>query len=158
MPLALSPASVSALRNRVANGNFAIGTISTASATVFSAGAYMFGGWVAGSGGCTATWGSPALDRIVTISAGSMVNATHAGVMEGGGYTLAWIGTAMGRINGGAYSLSQLNLVLPQGVSASVEFAVGLGLIGTVGLVQLEPGLKRSAFERLPTAIETLRV
>lgn len=142
-------------RNRLHNGNFQVNQRGIASPQAAGAGVYGFDRWKAGTGGCTFSFVVNGKDVTLTITAGSLLQIIAASNVEGGVYALANRGTAQARIavNGaatsGAYAAATVaNPLLSAnangGQTMSVEFS-----LGTVSLVQLEPGTVATPFERL---------
>jgi hypothetical protein len=135
-------------RNRLINGNFAINQrVAPAASTSYPAGAYIFDRWKAGAGGVTLSWSRAASgDVIVTITAGSLCQTVEGPLYlpEGGTYTLSWQGTAKAGLNGGTTAQTSPWVIggLPAGANQLVEFGVG-----TLTLVQLEPGAVATPFE-----------
>lgn len=136
--------SFGGLRNRIMNGNFAVNQLALSGTVTLSAGQYGHDQWKAGASGCTYTFVTSGIDTIITITAGSLQQVIEGSYVEGGDYTLSWVGTATASINGGTAAASPLTATgLTAGSNATVEFGVG-----SVGKVQFEPGDTATTFER----------
>lgn len=130
-------------RNRIHNGGFGINQRVQVSGVPIIAGAYGHDRWKAGAGGCTYTFTQTQPTTVITITAGTLQQVVEAVTVEGGAYTLSWIGTATGRI-GGAFLVSPITVAgLPASTAITVEFSTG-----TLDRVQLEPGSSASTFVR----------
>ncbi len=145
--------SISGNRNRIINGNFLINQRIYVSGTALSSGSYAHDRWKAGASGCTYTFTQQVVDTTITITAGTLQQVIEAVSVEGGTYTLSWIGTAQARVNSGSYGSSPLTVTgIGTGGNVTVEFNTG-----TVRNVQFEPGSTASTFERrLVTAEQML--
>lgn len=132
------------LRNLVINGGFQVNQRGYASGATLAAGAYGHDRWKAGSGGCSYGFTSTKPDTTITITAGSLVQIVEDVNVVGGAYTLSWTGTAQARIGAGAFAASPLTVTgLAAGAPITIEFGTG-----TLGKVQLEPGLVGSPLEK----------
>src|SRR6202035_5877047 len=79
---------------------------------------------------------------VITITVGTLQEVVEAVAVEGGSYTLSWVGTATGRINSGAFGTGPITAT---GLSANTAITVEFGT-GTLSKVQLESGSVASAF------------
>lgn len=144
-------------RNRLINGNFAINQRAVTGTVTLAAGAYGHDRWKAGAGGCTYTFSTSGNDTVVNITAGSLMQVIEGANVEGGQYTLNnGGGSAQMRaaINGaatsGSYSAGPIvTSTANGGQNITVEFTTG-----TVGKLQLEPGMTATPFERRSIATE----
>ncbi len=155
-------------RNAIVNGSFAVNQRGTTSGVSLAAGAYGHDRWKAGAGGGSYTFAQSLPDTLVTITAGTLVQAIEAGNVVAAAWWLTWTGTATARVWQGSaaggfapgtariIAGNTVNTLLVSGLTpgavASVEFATG-----TLGLVQLEaalPGAGPTRFERRPFASE----
>jgi hypothetical protein len=154
----LNGGPLAGVRNRIVNGGFRVNQRAYVSATALAAGGFGHDRWKAGSAGCTYSFVQGAADTTITITAGTLVQVVEDASVEGGAYTLSWIGTAQARIAAsgggpsGAYASSPL-VVMGAGAGQAVTVEFGAG---TLGKVQLEPGVTASPFERRPIAAELL--
>lgn len=141
------------IKNKVRNGNFVINQRAKSGTVTLAAGIYGQDGWKAGAGGCTYTFAASGNRTILTISAGSLVQAIEDVLLEPGQYTLSNQGTAQARIavNGaalsGAFTACPLvSAAVTGGLSGAagvlVEFSTG-----TLDRVQLEAGLVATSFD-----------
>lgn len=133
----------SAARNKIINGNFEINQRVVTSPTTLSAGVYGHDRWKAGTGGCTYSFATTGSDTLITITAGSISQAIEGININTTTYIMSWTGTAQGRIVGGTYANSPVNLTATAGSNLSVEFGTG-----TLGLIQIEVGTNVNTFER----------
>lgn len=130
-------------RNKIINGNFGVNQRGVASAsTAYAAGAYTLDRWKAGAGGVTLSFSTTANVTTIDITAGTLVQVIEGNNLQSGTHVLSWGGTAQGRIDAGAYGASGLTGAATGGANLTVEFG-----IGTLKLVQLEPGTVRTPFE-----------
>ncbi len=149
-------------RNALINGTFAINQRSYASGAALAANAYAHDRWKAGAGGGTYTFTQTVPDTVVTITAGTLVQAVDAPNVYATAWWLTWTGTATARVWQGAASGSfsagiatkvggvAINALLVTGLTlgtiANIEFTAG-----TLGLVQFEAALPNAGptrFER----------
>lgn len=132
-------------RNVLLNGAFHINQRVFAGGAL-TAGTYGHDAWKAGAAGCTYTAaGSGGAPTVLTITAGSLQHIVDAPDVVGGVYTVSWVGTAQGRVNGGAYAASPFTTAaLPTDTAITVEFNTG-----TLSQVQCEQGASATAFEHL---------
>lgn len=131
-------------RNRIHNGGFGINQRAQVSGGALAAGAYGHDRWKAGAGGCTYTFAQTQPSTVITITAGTLQQVIEALTVEGGSYTLSWLGTATARINAGSYLASPVTVTgLAANTAITVEFNTG-----TADRAQLEPGSVASVFAR----------
>ena len=135
--------------NKIINGNFLINQRAYVSGATLAAGAYAHDRWKAGSGGCVYTFTQSTPDTTITITSGTLVQSIEDANIEGGAFTLCWMGSALARVGGGSYAASPITLMLTAGVQANIEFGTG-----TLGQVALAKGSSPTAFERRPIGIE----
>lgn len=147
----LNTAEQLGLRNAVIDGNFALNLAATpVSGTVnLSAGQYGHTMWKAGASGCSYTFATVQGITTITILSGSLMQVMEGNRFRSGTRVLSWVGSAQGRIDGGAYGASGLLGTAVGGTNQTVEFNVG-----TVSLVQYEPGVKPSPFHFIGTSFE----
>ena len=154
---ALNGGALAGNRNRIINGSFQVNQRAVASGVSLAAGFYGFDRWKAGSGGAALTFSAAAPDTALTIASGTLVQVIEGVNVEGGNYVLSWRGSSQARVSQGAlptagFSAGPIRLSgLASGANIFVEFAVG-----SVGLVQLEPGLVATPFERRPLGAELM--
>lgn len=132
-------------RNRLRNAGFRINQRAVSGTVTLAAGAYGHDGFKAGAGGCTYTFARASGVTTLTITAGTLVQVIEGGLClpEGGTYTLSWLGTAPGRVNGGASAASPLTVTgLTPDANATIEWGPG-----TLALPTFEPGGRRTVFE-----------
>ena len=145
------------LRNRLINGAFQVNQRGYASGAALAAGAYGHDRWKAGAAGCAYTFAPGAVETVITLGSGSLVQVIEAGHVAGGALALSWTGNAGGRVGvggaapSGAYAASPLVLAgVPAGQAVSLEFSGG-----TLGQVQAEGG-GATPFERRFPGLEVL--
>nr|WP_246775858.1 hypothetical protein [Methylobacterium aquaticum] len=132
-------------RNRLRNAGFTINQRAVSGTVTLAAGAYGHDGFKAGANGCTYTFARSSGVTTLTISAGTLVQVIEGALYmtEGGTYTASWLGTALARLNGGAYAASP---IVANGLTADANLTVEWGT-GTLALPQVEPGTRRTVFE-----------
>ncbi|BDL40916.1 hypothetical protein [Methylorubrum sp. GM97] len=134
-------------RRRTRNGDFSINQREVTGNVALAANAYGHDGWKAGAGGCTYSATSVYYlgPSIVQIASGSLVQIVEGAlyVPDGGAHVLSWAGSALCRVNGGAYAPSPIALPgLSPGANVTLEFGVG-----SLGYVQLELGSTPTPYE-----------
>jgi hypothetical protein len=138
-----------AFRNKIINGNFGINQRIYVSGTATSgANEYTLDRWRVVTSGQNLTFSASGTGNIVTAPAGGIEQVIEALNIEGGTYTLSWIGTATGAVNGSAIANGG-QVTLPDNTNATIRFTSG-----TVSLVQLEAGSVATPFENRPIGIE----
>ncbi len=148
-------------RNALLNGNFSVNQRAYASGGALAANAYAHDRWKAGTAGAY-TFAQVAPDTIVTITAGTLVQAVDAPNVTAAAWWLTWTGTAQARVwqgaASGAFSAGTpakvagvtLNALLVTGLAPGTITAVEFGA-GTLGLAQFEAALPNAGptrFER----------
>ena len=143
---AAASAAISKFRNRLINAGFTINQRVYVSNTALSAGTYAHDRWKAGASGGTYTFtqGSAGVPITITITAGSLQQVIEGCNMpDGGTFTLSWVGTAQGRVNGGSYGSSPITVTgLTAGSNCTLEFNTG-----TLSIPQIEVGSSATGFE-----------
>ena len=121
--------------NLLINSNFEANQQAVSGSVVLSAGVYGHDGFYAGSGGCTYTFAKSNGVTTITVSAGTLIQATEAQAIVPGAHTASWTGTAQASLDGGTSAVSPVTETLTGGVSVDVEWGTG-----TISLVKLEKG------------------
>ena len=129
-------------KNAIINGNFGINQRGVSGTVVLSAGDYGHDRWKAGTSGCTYTFTTTNNLTTITITAGSLMQVIEGINLQSGSYTLSWIGTAQGKVDGGVYAGSGLTGTAVGGTNQTIEFNTG-----TLSLVQYEAGSVATPFE-----------
>lgn len=137
------------VRSRIRNGNFTVNQRAVSGSVTLAANAFGHDGWKGGPSGCTYTFDKVGGITVLTITAGTLRQGIE-GVLylpEGGLYTLAWDGTAPGRmVQSGTpltdYGPSPRTGTIAAGISATIEFG-----LGTLMLPRLAPGTVAALFE-----------
>lgn len=129
--------------NAIINGNFQVNQRGVSGTVTLAAGAYGHDRWKAGASGCTYTFATVDNVTTLTISAGSLIQVIEGLNLYSGTYTLSWTGTAQGKIGAGSYSGSGVTGSVTGGTNLNIEFGTG-----TLSLVQFEPGVEATPFER----------
>lgn len=129
--------------NAIINGNFQVNQRGVSGTVTLAAGAYGHDRWKAGASGCTYTFATVDNVTTLTISAGSLIQVIEGLNLYSGTYTLSWTGTAQGKIGAGSYAGSGVTGSVTGGTNLNIEFGTG-----TLSLVQFEPGVEASPFER----------
>jgi hypothetical protein len=136
-------------RNKIINGNFGINQRVYVSGTATSgANQYTLDRWRVVTSGQNLTFSASGTGNIVTAPAGGIEQVIESLNIEGGTYTLSWIGTATGAVNGTTVANSG-QVTLPANTNATIKFSSG-----TVSLVQLEEGSVATPFENRPIGTE----
>jgi hypothetical protein len=125
-------------KNKFSNPLFLINQRGYSGTVTLAANTYGHDRVKAGASGCTYTFSINNGITTLNITAGSLQQVIRPTTFGGdyGTYFLSWVGTAQGRINGGAYGASGL-------VSATVDGSANITLefgVGTFSLVQFEKG------------------
>ena len=129
--------------NAIINGNFQVNQRGVSGTVTLAAGAYGHDRWKAGASGCTYTFATVNNVTTLTITAGSLIQVIEGLNLYSGTYALSWSGTAQGKIGAGSYAGSGVTGTATGGTNLNIEFNTG-----TVSLVQFEPGVEASPFER----------
>ena len=129
--------------NAIINGNFQVNQRGVSGTVTLAAGAYGHDRWKAGASGCTYTFATSNNVTTLTISAGSLIQVIEGLNLYSGTYALSWTGTAQGKIGAGSYSGSGVTGSVTGGTNLNIEFGTG-----TLSLVQFEPGVEATPFER----------
>lgn len=133
----------SSFRNKLRNGNFEVNLRKVSGTVTLAAFAYGHDGFKAGAGGCTYTFSKSANKTTLTITAGTLLQIVDGAKLQSGTYTIGYDGTAPVRLNGGAWGTSgMIDTTVVGGVNQTIEWGVG-----TLSLVQYEPGTVRTMFE-----------
>ncbi len=145
----LNSGQLAGMRNKVINGNFAINQRAVSGTVTLAAGAYGHDRFKAGASGCTYTFSTTANVTTLNITAGSLMQVIEGINLQSGTHVLSWQGTAQGRIDSTAYGASGITGTATGGTNQTVEFGVG-----TLSLVQYEPGTVATPFEMRSIAAE----
>lgn len=143
-------------RNLLVNGNFAVnqrGYVSGTNTTV--AYQYTLDMWRVVTGGQNVTFtnlggGTANFANQVTAPAGGLEQVVPGESIQGGTYTLNWVGAGIATVNGVAVTKS-VSFTLTAGTNAIVRF------VGVVSYAQLEPGSAATTFEYLPYEVNLQR-
>lgn len=149
-------------RNALINGTFAINQRGYTSGVALVAGTYAHDRWKAGAGGGTYSFAQVVPDTVVTITAGTLVQAVDAPNVTATSWWLTWTGTATARVwqgtASGSYAAGTSRSVGGVTVNALLVTGLALGTVtgvefaaGTLGLVQFEAALSGAGptrFER----------
>lgn len=131
--------------NRIHNGGFSINQRAYVSGTGLGAGVYAHDRWKAGAGGCTYTFVQGQPTTTINIAAGTLVQVVESVDVEGGTYTVTWLGSTTCRVNGGSYGPSPLTVTgLAANTNITLEFG---GTLGTLGKVQMVAGAVQSPYQ-----------
>lgn len=132
-----------AFRNRLINGagtinqrNYVSGTATTIPLQ------YTLDRWRVVVSGQALVFAASGSDVVMTAPAGGVEQVIEGAFMEGGDYTLSWVGTATATVNGTAVA-NGAYINQPPASNATVRFSGG-----TFQNAQLEPGRIPTVFER----------
>lgn len=142
---------LTSFKNKIINGNFSVNQRVVSGTVVLGAGVYGHDRWKAGASGCTYTFATTANNTVITITAGSLRQIIEGNNLQSGTHTLSWVGTAQGKINGGAYSATGVTGTATGGTDLTVEFNTG-----TLSKVQIEAGGNASNFEQRLFSVELM--
>jgi hypothetical protein len=137
------------LPSLIINGRFNINQRQKSGTVTLAAGVYGHDRFKAGASGCTYTFATSGGVTTLTITAGSLQQVIEGRQIRTGTHTLAWTGTAQGKIAGGSYSASGVTGSLTAGTNATVEFNTG-----TLTDVRVFPGIVAQAFIDIGDAAE----
>jgi hypothetical protein len=135
-------------QNKIINGGFPINQRAVSGTVVLAAGIYGHDRWKAGAGGCTYTFSIVNNVTTITISAGTLQQVIEGLNLQSGTHVLTWVGTAVGRVDAGAYGSSGVIGIAVGGTNQAVEFG-----IGTLSNVSYTFG-NASSFEFRPIGVE----
>lgn len=113
------------LKNAIINGGFQVNQRAKSGTVILNAGEYGHDRWKAGSSGCTYTFNTVENLTTITITAGSLIQVIEGLNLETDTYTLAWEGTAQGKIGAGSYGASGLTGSVTGGSNLNIEFNIG---------------------------------
>ena len=113
------------LKNAIINGGFQVNQRRKSGTVILNAGQYGHDRWKAGASGCTYTFNTVENLTTITITAGSLIQIIEGLNLETDTYTLAWEGTAPGKIGAGAYGVSGITGAVVGGTNLNIEFGVG---------------------------------
>lgn len=147
---AIGPQISTVDKGAVINGNFLVNQRVVSGSVVLAAGVYGHDMWKAGSGGCTYTFSTSGGSTTITISAGTLVQKIEGRNLRTGTYTLAWAGTAQGKIGAGAFSASGVTGSITGGTDTTIEFNTG-----TLSQVRMQRGTQQ--FQFVPFEVDLQR-
>jgi len=107
--------------------------------------------WRVVTSGQNIAFGAAAPDRTITAPAGGVEQVIEAGWIEGGVYSLSWVGTATATVNGVTIPNGGQTAALTANTAVTVRFTGGTFTKG-----QFELGAVATPFERRPPAVELL--
>ena len=136
-------------RNRIINGAFGVNQRGVSGTVTLASGAIGHDRWKAGAAGCTYTFSTSGTDKLITISAGTLLQVIEdLHVPEGGVYRLGWSGNANARVYQGSPSGSYASGPLQTGTLTAATHTTVEFSTGSVTRVQFEPGTIATVFER----------
>lgn len=131
-------------RNKLINAQGTVNQRGYVSGTATSgANQYTLDRWRVVTSGQNLSFSGTGLVRVMTAPAGGVEQVVEALNIEGGRYSLSWVGTATATVNGSAVA-NGATITLPASTNATVRFTSG-----TFSLPQLEAGWV-TPFEYLP--------
>jgi hypothetical protein len=138
-------------RNILINGNFNVNQRGYVSGTaVGAANTYTLDRWKVLVSGQSLTYVTLGNGRQITAPAGGVQQVIENLNINGGTYTLSWVGTATAQVNGVAVA-NGAQVTLPSNTQVTVTF-----FSGTVSQAQLEPGYVATPFEQRLVGTEIL--
>lgn len=146
---ALGIGSAISFRNKLINGNFALNPRAWPSGAATSlANQYTLARWRVVTPGQAVTYAPSGNGRAIVAPAGGLEQPIEGANMEGGVYTLSWVGSGTAFVNGVAIANGGQTPALPANTNAVVR------VVGAVSEVQFELGSVATPFERRPIGIE----
>lgn len=139
-----------AFRNKIINGLFSINQRGyTSGAATTAANQYTLDRWRVVTSGQNVSWVASGNGASVTAPAGGLEQVIEGSSIEGGVYTLSWVGTATATVNGAAIANGGQTATLAAGADVTVRFSGG-----TVKEAQFERGSIATPFEQRPLGLE----
>lgn len=145
----LSAGVTLSFRNKLINATGLINQRTFASGTVTGAGGYLLDRWRTAAGGQPFIYAQSGASMVITAPAGGIEQVIEDNNIEGGVYTLSWVGTATATVNGAAVTNGGQTAVLPAFTNVTVRFSNG-----TFSLPQFEKSVVATPFEYRHRAIE----
>lgn len=131
------------LRNKLINSAFSINQRAYVSgAATSSANQYTLDRWAVVVSGQSLAFAASGPGFIVTAPAGGIEQIIEAGIIDGGIYTLSWVGTATATVNGVAITNGGNTSSLAGNTAVTIRFTGG-----TVSKAQFEPGTQATLYE-----------
>ncbi|MET3459829.1 hypothetical protein [Variovorax atrisoli] len=147
--VALGIGSVFSFRNKLINGGFALNQRGYASgAATVSSNQYTLDRWRVVTLGQALTYSASAPGNAVVAPAGGIEQVIEGNNIEGGVYTLSWVGAGTATVNGAAVANGGQTVALAAGANVTVKF------IGAVAKAQFEFGSVATPFEQRHAALE----
>lgn len=142
---ALGIGSLFSFRNKLINGNFALNQRNYASgAATTVANQYTLDRWRVVTSGQSITYTTSGIGRAVVFPAGGGEQVIKGENIEGGIYTLSWIGAGTATVNGVAIANGGQTSSLTAGANVTVKF------VGAVQQAQFEPVVVTPFEQRYP--------
>lgn len=149
---AFATGTPSSFRNRLYNGNFAINQRGYVSGTATTAAnQYTLDRWRVVTLGQSVTFAASGNGNQITAPAGGYEQVIEGANIEGGVYTLSWVGTATATVNGAAIANGGQTAALPANTDVTIRLSGG-----TVKEAQFEVSSTATAFEQRPAGLELL--
>jgi hypothetical protein len=147
--LAIGP--VISFRNKVINGSFSVNQRSYVSGTPTAvANAYTLDRWRVVTSGQSLTFSASGAGNAVVAPAGGIEQVIEGNNIEGGVYTLSWVGAGTATVNGVAIANGGQTSSLAAATNVTLKF------IGAVSRVQFELGTVATPFEQRHPGLELL--
>ena len=136
-------------RNKLINGNFAINQRGYVSGTAtVSANQYTLDRWRVVTSGQNLAFSASGNGNAVTAPAGGIEQVIEGANIEGGVYTLSWVGSGTATVNGSVVTNGGQTSPLTAGANVTVKF------IGAVENAHFEIGSVATPFEQRPISVE----
>lgn len=136
-------------RNKLINGNFSINQrVYVSGAATTGANQYTLDRWRVVTSGQNLAFSASGNGNSVTAPASGIEQVIEGANIEGGIYTLSWIGAGTATVNGSAVTNGGQTASLTAGANVTVKF------VGAVSKVQLEIGSIDTPFEHRPVGSE----
>lgn len=138
-------------RNRLINGNFSVNQRAYVSGTAtVAANAYTLDRWRVVTSGQSLAYSPSGAGNAVTAPAGGIEQVIEGNNIEGGVYTLSWVGAGTASVNGVAIANGGQTSSLPAATNVTVK------MVGAVSKVQFELGAAATPFEHRHPGLELL--
>lgn len=136
-------------RNKLINGNFGINQRAYVSGSaVGAANTYTLDRWRVVTSGQNLAYSASGNGNAVTAPAGGIEQVIEGANIEGGIYTLSWVGAGTASVNGSAITNGGQTASLTAGANVTVKF------VGAVSEAQFEIGSIATPFEQRPYGLE----
>lgn len=146
---ALGIGPVISFRNKVINGNFSVNQRNYFSGTATGvANAYTLDRWRVVTSGQSLTFSASGAGNAAVAPAGGIEQVIEGNNIDGGVYTLSWVGAGTATVNGVAIANGGQTSSLPAATNVTIK------MVGAVSRVQFELGTVATPFEHRHAGVE----